>query len=435
MSEDSGKDALYNLEFQRSVVKLYCTNVRFAMNYGILLKDEYFDTKVLKTIYNIISQHILAYEKELELSDLKIHIDNYIVSHGFTSEAFHLMCDEAGEVFRSNIKSEQFIIDQLVKFCREKELASALGLSVEILKKRGSYEEVLRLIDKAVAIGAGSNEGLKFDDLINLPQLYKEKYNPSKMVGTGFHRYDAALEGGFAPGELHVICSPPKVGKSTLACNIGVNAMLQRKNIFHVSLEIKEVDVMAKYATRLTGFTYSQLKTGDPDVYAEKIRMFNKYKPNLFINYWTEKTVNSLAIRSWVSRIRSQTGIKPDLLIVDYDDCLLPTTGSKDDMYGDAGQVYSDLIGIADHFASPVLSFAQPRREAWGFMDEGKLIHSFDLAHSALKAHKCYSISSMNFKEDSDVGTLFVDRVRRGESNVKITIQRDLTRGIIREVD
>jgi len=117
--------------------------------------------------------------------------------------------------------------------------------------------------------------------------------------------------------------------------------------------------------------------------------------------------------------------------------CLLPTSGGgkgKDDMYGNAGEIYTDLIKLASYWQVPILTFAQPRREAWDkFQNTGELITASDLAHSALKAHKTYSISSLNFKDDDEVGIFYVDMVRRGTSNVRIRMQRDLKRGVFKE--
>ena len=81
-----------------------------------------------------------------------------------------------------------------------------------------------------------------------------------------------------------------------------------------------------------------------------------------------------------------------------------------------------------------ILTFAQPKRDAWGAPNRGDLIHADQLAHSAKKAHKAYSISSMNFPDGSTTGILYADMLRRGESGVQIPLRRDLSRALIQEV-
>lgn len=360
-------------------------------------------------------------------------VSDYTVTRGWSKDIYREIKDEIKQVFMTPIKNEQFVTDRFITFCRKQEMKNALIKSVGILEEDANYDQILKMIDQAMSVGCDGSDSLTYKDLLNLPELFRQKYNPTKLVKTGYPTYDKCFMGGLAAGEIHVIQAPPKSGKSTLACNIGTNALLYNKTVYHISLEIKSVDVMAKYAVRMTNLTYDELVSCSDVEYIERIAKFNQYKPRLFVNYWTELTVSAQVIRGWVSRTRSQTGFNPDLIIVDYDDCLLPVRGSRDDMYNDAGEVYSDLIGLADYFKCPVVTFAQPRREAWEKVNNDELIHSYDLAHSARKAHKTYSISSLNFKEGSNEGIFYIDLARRGESGVKIPIVRDLSRGIIRE--
>jgi hypothetical protein len=167
----------------------------------------------------------------------------------------------------------------------------------------------------------------------------------------------------------------------------------------------------------------------------EWISRISNHKINdmrLFVNHWATGTATTLDIRSWMSKVRVKHNVTPDVLIIDYDDCLLPTS-RHEDMYDRAGQIYDDMIALAKYFQIPIITFAQPKREAWELMNKGELIHADHLAHSAQKAHKAFSISSVNFAEGEANGILFMDMVRRGQSKMKIPITRDLTKGIIKE--
>lgn len=428
-------DHLYSLDFQRGLLKILCTNMAFFSNYGELIKEEYFETHSLKVLCKLIKDYVVLYEKELDLSSLIVVISNYALSFSLAEETTKVVDADAKAIMNTHIKSEQFYTDNLLKFARQQELKSALFKSVEIMEKDGSYEQVLAMIDKAVGVGAGTNDQeLTFADLLTLPVQYMKKFSPASLITTGFPTWDKALEGGFAPGELHVVQAPPKTGKSSLAIQTGAANLRRGKNVFHISLEISKHDVGMKYCMNMSGMTKEQIGKISEAEYQFKIKKYDQFKPQLFINAWTEGTVNTMAIRSWISRVRVRTGITPDIIILDYDDCLLPTTGKakkaggENDMYGDAGQIYSDMLGLAAYFHCPILTFAQPQREAWENANDGKLITFDKLAHSAKKAHKCTSVSSLNFTDESTSGILYVDIVRRGESKVKVKIKKDLSR-------
>ena len=424
---------MYSTNYQRQVLKLLCTNVQFVAQHGSLVQEEYFENSALRLLTSIIKRYAMTYEKELDKSSLLIMIDEHCNSHGVTAEVAKAIRHEASSIFLTHIKSENFVTDQLLKFIRRQELKNALLQSVDIIQKDDSYEKILGLIDKAVSIGSGQDDGMKFEDLYDLPKVYSKMYDRSKIVTTGLDTYDKCLLGGMAPGEVHVIMAPPKTGKSSFGCLVGAMNVKRQKNVFHITLELKKEDIAAKYAQILTRMNMNDICEEATDVYEKRIRKYELIKPYLFINYWTEKTINTLTIRSWISRIRAKTGVSPDLIIVDYDDLLLPTMGVSDSMYENSGNVYSDLKALADYFKVPILTFAQPQREGWTSPGMGNLIGAHQLAHSAKKAHNCFSVSSLNFEGESADGTLFVDIVRRGESKIKIPIRKDLSKSLFWE--
>jgi hypothetical protein len=227
-------------------------------------------------------------------------------------------------------------------------------------------------------------------------------------------------------------------GKSTLGVNIGFNAMLRGKKVFHVSLENMEALVKEKYALLMTRSSYRDLRDMSQDEYEARLKKFEKLNPNLFIKYWPEKSVNTLTVRAWISSVRVAKGVKPDLIILDYDDCLLPTPrgkGKVSDSYEESGDIYTDLIQLANNFHCPILTFSQPGRAAWTKMRTTDTpVFSEDVAHSARKIHRAFSISSLNFKPGEDKGTMYIDRMRRGQDGISIPMYRDLFRGVIREV-
>lgn len=321
--QESNELVMYNTDFQRSVLLMMCSNIAFSVNYGLLLKQAYFDLQPLRIIFGIVCDYVLRYERELDRNNLLMLIDDYTMSKSLNKDATKVLVEECKTIFNAKISSEYFVQDQVIKFVRQAELKNAILKAIMVMEKdtSGSYEEVLRLIDEAVSIGCGVNRGVTFEDLLNLPTEYRNKYSPDKLIRTGFPRYDAAMLGGLASNEIHIIMGAPKSGKSTFGANIGAHALVGGRAIYHASLEIQELDVLKNYALRLTGMTHDEFMTCDLSYYTSKLERFRKYRPKLFVNYWPEGTINAMAIRSWISRERSQTGISPEIIIVDYDDC------------------------------------------------------------------------------------------------------------------
>ena len=425
---------IYDLKFQRSLIKLLCTNMSFAQNVGILLSEDYFESQPLRTILTIATESINTYGREIEYSDFNIKIDEYVNEKGFSKEALNLLRDELKLIYAINDIKENFLSDVSLQWIRRQKLKQAFQTGIDILKKDGDYEQILKLMDSAISIGSGMNEGYSFNDLYNLPQQYKKFYDPSKLIKTGFHTYDRALDGGMGPGEVHILAGPAKSGKSTLGPNFAITPLLTGKAVFHISLEISALAVLKKYAARITGLSNKTI-FDDNSSYEEKISRFQKYGCRLFVNFWPLGSITTLEIRSWISRIRSKQGVSPDLIIIDYDDCLRSTNDKvgNDQMYLDAGNVYTDLKQLAEYFKCPILTFAQTTRNSWEKYKNKELISCYDIAHSAKKIHLCDSITTINFTPGENEGILYVDLVRRGESYIPIPVRRDYDKSLLEE--
>ncbi len=435
MSDNEQQMTMYNIPFQRAVVFLTATNVHFSVEYGSIIRFHYFETEQLRTIYKIVYDFVIRYEKEIEYQDLLTMIDDHCSSHSTDTESYRKLKEEAREIYKTNIKSDKFITDKLIRFCKRQEMQSGLMKIVDLLREDKEIDEAQKIFDRINSIGAISRNGLSLEDFPNIMNLYKEFYNPETMVVTGFPSYDKSLQGGMAPGEVHVVQGIPKSGKTCMCCNVGNNALLTFRNdeaVFHASLEIKDLGVAMKYTQLFTRMTVDDLVFCSPEEFQSKIKKISKLKSQLFINHWPSNTANTNDIRAWISKIRAKSNHKPRLIIVDYDDCLNPIEGS-DDMYLRSGNIYSDLISLGEYFGCPIWVPAQPNRESWKLAEEGKMIESSHLAHSALKAMKATSISSINFTKESDHGILYMDFVRRGKSFGKIPIKRDLSRSHIYE--
>jgi hypothetical protein len=422
---------MYNYDFQRSVIKLICNNVTIANVYGSHIKMTYFETIELREIYKIALEYVVAYNKEICLEELEILIHDQAMIKGYDSRQLEVLLAEARAIFSKNINSEKFIIDKIVTFCKREETRLSILEIMDKIDDDTIYEKFQSMADKIGAIGVEQNHQMSIRDLYEVPKLYKQFYNPSNLAQTGFPNFDNTFMGGFAPGEVHVVMGAPKAGKTTLACNIGKNVVstLNRgEAVFHASLEISSLQVLIKYAQVYTGMTIPEIINMPHDNWVWLLDQKIGINSRLFVNYWSKGTASAFDIRSWIIKVRSQTGLKPKMISIDYDDCLFPSSGRTGSLYEDSAIVYSDIKQLADFFACPVLTFAQPQREAWEFPEQDKLLQAQNLSHSSMKAFDATSISSINFKEGEEYGILFADLVRRGESKVKITIKRDLER-------
>lgn len=429
---------MYDINFQRSVVKLTCDDYKFCLNYSALLDRGCFDTQPLNTIFNLIVDHVLVYEKEVDRNTLNLLIQEHCERKGLDNTIYELLFMESKDIYSiPEITNPKFVEDKLIEFIKRNRVKQALTKAVSRLESEDSnFDDLPTLLEDAVYVNIGG-DGVTGDDVLKMLPEYRKSYDPKNLVKTGFFGYDSAMGGGLAAGELHVVIAPPKTGKSTLGSCMGSMALMHGTNVYHITLEISEKEVMSKYALRFSQLTYRDLMTVSDEEYNTRLSKFRMRKDNLFIKHYDEGTVSASTLKAWIARMRNKTKKDPGLIIIDYDDCLIPSTHIKkalgEDMYNESGSIYSELINMAKYFECPILTFSQPVRAVWTAASKGQLIYGEHISHSGRKIHRATSISSLNFAEGSEYGLLFLDLARRGESKVKVPVKRDLKRATFTE--
>jgi len=417
------KPKLYSKEFQFQVLCALVQDPLFRLDFLMLLSQEMFEPP-----YNLFFQVLqsLSPDENFQPKQYLLEITNYLVQVGLDDEKQREIILEAKRLFKESV-DVSYVKERVIYFLKEVEVKSFLS-DIPRLVMEGKVGFVLEKFEYISSIGASTSNAVNLGDLDLVREELIKRYSPSVLVSTGFPTLDNIFYGGFAPGEIHVVQAPPKAGKSALGVNVGAINVLLGKRVLHVTLELTHYEVLMRYVQRIASISYTDiLKMEEDEWNLLKERIYNQVlKDYLFVLYYPEKSASAMEIHSWLTRQKVVREWKPDFIIIDYDDCLLPSSGSKDSLYEDSGDIYSDLIRLAVKWDVPILTFSQPVRDAWSKPDKGEAIEPNDLAHSARKAHRSWSISSLNFKTGSEEGFFYLGFNRRGKSGVRIPLKRKL---------
>lgn len=386
---------------------------RWTLNYY----QHYDDTPTISVLYNEIRKA----NEEARINDLEVERYRESVKHLFSYE----------------ISDIDYIKDEVVNFAKSQAMRQAIFRSIEILKRGAdnSSEEVLKVVEKAATVGEGMDLGLGFKDLCDIHKLAIESYDPEKTVKFGLPQLDSWLLGGMSPGSLHLLCGRPGVGKSTILCSIGCSALFSRKNVFYATFELKDVDIVMKFASRISGMTPQEILSGDnTDMYQKKMDKLSQLKVNLRVKFWANKSASANTIKAHLTKLHAVEGFKPDLIIVDYPGLMLTNGRGSGDMYEDLGTIGYELIALGDEFGCPVLGACQPQRQAWFF----PVIELEHLAESARLAHLAFSVITICMTRQEELEgrmRLFGAKVRRGITGRQSFCRIDHARSILRETD
>lgn len=213
----------------------------------------------------------------------------------------------------------EWLIDEFEQFIRHKALERAIIASADLLDKH-DYGSVESLIKEAVQIGLARDMGIDYyEDPRSRLMGLKDK---NGQVSTGWETLDRILYGGFNRGELEIFSAQSGGGKSIFLANLSVNFSLAGLNVVYITLELSEPLVGMRIDSMVTGVGTRDIFKNLDDV-EMKVKMIGKKSGSLQIKFIPSgKTVND--IRSYLKEYEVKTGLRADVVVVDYLDLLMP---------------------------------------------------------------------------------------------------------------
>jgi replicative DNA helicase len=192
-------------------------------------------------------------------------------------------------------------------------------------------------------------------------------------IGTGFPRYDFAIGGGLRRGTVNVIGARPKIGKTLLAQNMGMNIAKKGIPVLDLDTEMMFNDFLNRTIASESQVSINDIESGKFDSNAlSKNKVYNKTQavkgvPYYHINIGGKPFEDQLAImRRWLAR---HVGLRPDgtakECVIIYDYLKLMNSADIKDVaeFQALGFMMTALHNFALKYAVPILSFIQLNRD------------------------------------------------------------------------
>ena len=349
---------VYGNIFQSKCIATLLSDRSFLERIFDILSTTFFETDSHRWIINKINEYFIKFKEVPTMEVFKVEIK----ALGGTQEVLkQAVFDEIKNAYSHvNDIDSKYIKEQFLTFCKQMKLKTAIWNSVEHLKS-GNYDAIKDEVDAAMKAGIERNLGHEY-----LEDVEKRMSEMARScVKTGWEIIDQRLDGGLGKGELGFIIGSAGGGKSWILARLGAEAMKQGKNVLHVTLELNEHYVGLRYDAYLTEISFQDVRKNIAQVKTRIEELRHNGCGRVFIKYFPLKSVSSVSIKAYIEQLQLITGIKIDLLIVDYADIIRPNVIDRNaNSYSEAGSIYEELRQIAGELSLPLWSASQGQRSS-----------------------------------------------------------------------
>ncbi len=210
--------------------------------------------------------------------------------------------------------------------------------------------------------------------------------------------------------------------------NLGANALVAGKNVFHYSLELNERMVGIRYDSNLTNITST-------DCFEAKDAIKQYFSDNkeslgrLIIKEFPARTITTSTLRAHIEKM-GYKGIRPDLVVVDYAG-IMRSTEKYELARFELMCVVQELRAFAREMNLPVWTALQSNKDG----AKSEIIDVTNMAESygqAAEADFVLGLQRMSTQKSTGYGTLFIAKNRFGVDGLQFKIHLDTSRSKLR---
>jgi replicative DNA helicase len=310
--------------FQLQLLNQIIVDKDFSHSILDVIENNYFENKYFKIIIQMVKEYYLKYDHTPSFETL----DQITKSELQQAVASKIVLDTIKKIKEAPIDGVGFVQEKALKFCKQQELQKVMGKAQKIIDggEFENYDTLEEMVKTALQVGAKDTSML--DVFSNLEQVLEDDYR--HPIPMGIPGIDRLLKGGLAKGEIGVILAPTGVGKSTVLTKMANHAFNLGFNVLQIFFEDNPKVIQRKHFTLWTKVHPDDLSEKRDEVMT-RVKEIEESMPNkLIMKKLPSDTMTMLQIKNQIRKMVSD-GIKVDMIVLDYIDCVVPDKNLGDE--------------------------------------------------------------------------------------------------------
>lgn len=342
-------------DFQQRLILQIITDRKFGTSIIDILEPNYFKDNCLKIIVAEIKNAYDKHEAIPDLGSLKSRVFEKIT----TEVDVNFFNGQFAKIEKSTLNDTLYVQETAMKFCKRQELKKAIKEIDTIITngKLDEYDSCENILRKALDKGDNKDDSVEIFE--NIDDVLDDDYrNP---ISTGISGLDTIMGGGLAKGELAVILAAFGIGKTSMFTKLANHAYNEGYNVLQIFFEDMPKVIQRKHIACWTGINLSDLGEHKQEI-KETLEEVKKSTGKLKLKKFPSSDTTITTIKQYI-RKQIASGFRPDIILLDYIDCVQPSK-KVDDVNVGEGQVMREFESMLSEFEMAGWTAVQGNRSA-----------------------------------------------------------------------
>lgn len=409
MNEDNTIGGYLGSNFQLKLFWQILTNIDFGNKVLRFLSVDYFDDINFKKLFLTIKEYYEEYDtipniknKSIEFALKKFNSKNDIEFQVLTEIVNQIKYWE-DSVLNQKIPYDGDVIQKntfiFIKQQEYRKIAEDILRKVKTgeMKSKKNLFEIEENFSKTHNIGEENDNGVILTENIN--EAFNKKFR--ETIPTGIIGIDDVTGGGLGKGEIGLVLAPSGVGKSTFLTKVANSALEDGKNVLQIIFEDTPDEIQRKHFSIWSKIPLSELQNRKNEALEIINDKVDKIKNRLVIKKFEEDETTLIDVKNWIDNYQKKFGIKFDIVVLDYIDCLEPHKKSIDQNQAELS-IIKLFVSMASKYDIPMWSAVQSNRA--GFNAE--IVDHTQMGGSIKRAQKSHFLMSIAKTPDQKMSGL-----------------------------
>ena len=327
----------------------------FARKVLPFIRDEYFEERTDRVIFEQISEYIKSYDGLPTKEVLHIEAEK---RDDLTQDEFGLVGNLIDALHEST-SERAWAQDTTEAWCKERAIYLALMKSIQIADgqdEKHSNDAIPDILKDALAVGFDQHVG--HDYIHDSDERYEYYHRKENKIEFDLDMFNKITAGGISNKTLNIALAGTGVGKSLFMCHYAASVLLQGKNVLYVTCEMAEEKIAERIDANLLNTPIKEVAELPKNIFDKKInKLREKTTGQLIIKEYPTASAHVGHFRSLLSELQLKKAFTPDIIFIDYLNICASSRYKNSvnvNSYNYVKAIAEELRGLAVEFDVPI---------------------------------------------------------------------------------